>query len=129
MLASIELIKDDTIYAILKGDVAADDIIEMYEKTAQLMGDSQGQFFRITDVTDVDTNFAEMLQMLMKAGKQDIPGGTSDPRITVVFYGTNHWIRMVRDYLMRQHGVQIAAFDDMDEVNLHIDNLRKQSTV
>lgn len=124
---SVEMLNDDTLYATLQGNLTVDDVIGMFQKSAELMGDAQKTFYRITDVTDVDTDFAQMLQILGQSSRKDMPGGTSDERLVVVFYGTNHWTRMVRDYLMRQRGAEIAAFDSLDEVNIHIQNLRDKA--
>lgn len=104
------------IHVTMRGVITVEDLLDVYKQSDMLRKDMPQKIYRISDVTDVQTTFSEMMQILQQATKH---GGSSsiDPNITVVFVGNNHWVKLFRD-AMRQGafgGKQIPVFATLSE--------------
>lgn len=89
---------------------------EAFRQSADLMGDADHTFYRITDVREIDANFVEMLSVIKEASTGE-PGSSTDPRIKTTFVGTTTWIAFFRNALQNPKfgGKQMAAFPTMEE--------------
>src|SRR5688572_21236773 len=88
------------IHVTIRGHLSIDDVLDIYQRSDELRKDMPKKIYRITDVIDIQTSFAEMMQILKQATTR---GGSSsvDPNINVVFVGNNHWVKLFTD-AMRQ---------------------------
>jgi len=124
MPVSVRKLEDEPILiATLTGDVTAKDMRAMFNLSADIMGDAEHTFYRITDVRTGTSNFVEMLTAVREASTGQ-PGSTTDPRIKTTFVGTSTWISFARNALKNPQfgGIQLAAFDNMDDAldSVHI---------
>lgn len=121
------------VIATLTGHVTLEDMTEVYAQTLDLMRPGEAFIYRITDARQADSNFADMLKILMAV--KDAPGSSADPRIEVVFVGTNAWVQMAREFLMRKEygGSAMPIYFDMDEayhyIEIHRQNRNRQMEV
>ena len=103
------------IHAKITGFVDIDVLLEVYQRTAELRQNMPKNIYRITEVTDVESSFSEMMEVIREAAKR---GGSSstDPTVTVVFIGTSHWVKLFTDALRQGAfgGRQIPVFEDFD---------------
>jgi hypothetical protein len=104
------------IHAKITGYVDLDVLLEVYRRTAELRQDMPKYIYRITEVTDVESSFSEMMEVIKQAAMR---GGSSstDPTVTVVFIGTSHWVKLFTDALRQGAfgGRQIPVFETYDE--------------
>jgi hypothetical protein len=86
------------IHAKITGFVDIEVLLEVYRRTAELRVYMPKYIYRITEVTDVESSFSEMMEVIREAAKR---GGSSstDPTVTVVFVGTIHWVKLFTDAL------------------------------
>jgi hypothetical protein len=113
MPVTVERLPNEPILiATLTGYVSIEDIREVYCRTARLIGDDPGVFYRITDAREATSEFTEMLKAIQVAA-QGIPFATSGPRIVTTMVGTNEWITFYRNALLNR-GVNVAGFVDME---------------
>ena len=115
------------VVAALSGHVVADDMETVYKETQTLLENELSHVYRITDVREADSNFGDMIKILMASKNK--PGSSSDPRIKVVFVGKNKWVQMARDAFNRE---QFGAFDtpifpDMEDAMGYIRRLISES--
>lgn len=95
----VEQVGDEPIiHANLTGFVTVEDMVEVFQRTAELRVNMPKNIYRITEVTDVESSFTDMMGLIKEATKR---GGSSstDPTITVVFVGTSHWVKLFTDAL------------------------------
>ncbi len=122
MPVTVEKLADfPVVIAVLEGQVNIPTIQEMYRRSAELCEGMDGPIFRITDVREVTTSFAEMLGVIREASK-GTPGSTTDPRFHPVFVGNNQWVRLVRDALRQPQfgGVNMPLFTSREEAMVYI---------
>jgi hypothetical protein len=102
--------------ATYTGQITVQDVKSMYEESGKLAQDITGAVYRISDTREATTSLVEILRIAREAA-QDMPGSTSDPRIHVIFVGTNEATRMMVDVLKQPHfvGKQFAIFRSMEE--------------
>jgi hypothetical protein len=86
------------IHAKITGFVDIEVLLEVYRRTAELRVNMPKYIYRITEVTDVESSFSEMMEVIREAAKR---GGSSstDPTVNVVFVGTSHWVKLFTDAL------------------------------
>jgi hypothetical protein len=109
------------VHAKITGFVDIDVLLEVYRRTAELRANMPKYIYRITEVTDVESSFTEMMELIREAAKR---GGSSstDPTVTVVFIGTSHWVKLFTD-AMRQGafgGKQIPVFEDFESALAYV---------
>ena len=122
MAAEVQLLPDmPVLKAKLTGNVDLETAETLFTKSAELMGDSGEKFFRITDVRDAESTFADMLKVIKQAS-QGQPGSTTDPRIQTVFVGSNTWVRLYRDAMRQTRfgGEQLPAFESMGDAMKYV---------
>lgn len=109
------------VVATLTGHVTIEDMSDVYAETLKLMKPAEDFIYRITDARQADSNFADMLKILMAV--KDSPGSSADPRVEVVFVGTNAWVQMAREFLMRKDygGSAMPIYFEMDEAYHYIE--------
>lgn len=126
----IRLENEPILIATLSGVVTVEMVLEVFSQSAELMGDNQHIFHRITDVRTADSNFLEMLGVIKEAASTSA-GSTMDPRIRTTFVGTTTWMNFFRNAMMKPQfgGKKMGAFDNMDDaltsVRIQIENERK----
>lgn len=128
MPVTVERLEDEPILiATFSGEVHVDDMVEMFKLSADLMGDDDTQFYRITDARDATSNFMEMFASIKEASTGQ-PGSTTDARIKASFVGTSTWISFARNALMNPKfgGLKLAAFETVDDA---LENIRMQIAV
>jgi hypothetical protein len=96
--------------------ITLEDVKGMYEQSGRLAQDIAGAIYRISDTREAKTSLIEILHIARVAGSE-MPGSTSDPRIHVIFVGTNESTRMMVDVLRQPQyvGKQFAIFRSMEE--------------
>ncbi len=122
MPVTVEKLADlPVVIAVLEGQVNVPVIQEMYRRSAELCEGIEGPIFRITDVREVTTSFAEMLGVIREASK-GTPGSTTDPRFHPVFVGNNQWVRLVRDAMSQPQfgGINMPLFTSREDAMLYI---------
>ncbi|QPC82768.1 hypothetical protein G4Y79_24300 [Phototrophicus methaneseepsis] len=107
------------IIAKLWGQVTAEDIVELYRLSNQLMTSEDDLIYRITWIAEEsETTFPEMFKAIQKATLA-LPASTLDSRIHPIFLGTSSWITFARNAFL-QHGRHVPAFDTMEAVMAYI---------
>lgn len=110
------------------GHITADEMEQMYVDTENLLADAGDRYYRISDLTEAETSFADYMKML--AGMRQVGKfRTSDPHMQVVFVGNNKWIYNTRN-MAAQQGLTLVAFpnieDAMSYIKLDIDGRFKE---
>ena len=89
-----KLENEPIIHATFSGEVVADDLLQMYRKSAAIMGSSLETFYRIADFRQADSDMMNLLSIIRTASAENESGSTRDPRIKGVMLGTNKWVRI-----------------------------------
>lgn len=89
------------IIATLTDHITHADALEIYQRSAEIMGDSPQKVFRIANVLEATSTFHEMLRIIQEAS-QGQPGSTTDPRVETIFVGNNEWVEMMRNAMQLQ---------------------------
>ncbi len=112
--------------ASLSGKVTPEMIYQLYEESARL-ADEAGHAYRITDVSDLDGSFGDLVLVMAKAASGQ-PGSPSDPRITAVLVGSEMLVRIYAEGLRQeQYGkLNVPLFANHDEALVY---LREQMPV
>jgi len=112
------------IIATYQGRISVADLLEMFRQSALLMQEIDGHVYRITDAREIETSFAEVLNMLQEA-KRGTPGSTSDPNITPVMVGHDKWLSMFSEgFRQKQYGGSaLLTFATMEEALVYIQSL------
>jgi hypothetical protein len=109
------------VHAKATGLITIESLLEVYERTSELRVDMPKNIYRITEFTDVQTTFSDMMNIMREAVKR---GGSSstDPTVTVVFVGTIHWVKLFTDALRQGAfgGKVIPVFDNFDAALAHV---------
>jgi hypothetical protein len=90
--------EEPIIQVVLKGHLTVDGAAEVYRQVGELRKDMPKYIYRITDVSEVETSFTDMMQILKQAS---VRGNSTamDPTVTVVYVGTTHWLKLFTDAL------------------------------
>ncbi|HLA42462.1 MAG TPA: hypothetical protein VJZ27_03445, partial [Aggregatilineales bacterium] len=109
------------IIARVTGHIDTQELIDVFRETAEFAREIDGQVYRITHIYDFEATFDEVTERV-KLSSQPIPGSTSDPNITVVLVGNDHWLKMFRDGMRHEQygGIDIPSFDDMESALAHV---------
>jgi hypothetical protein len=111
-----KLENEPIIHANFSGEVTSDDLLQMYRKSAALMGDSREIFFRVADFRQADSDMMNVLTLIRTASAENEPGSTRDPRIKAVMLGTNKWVRIGQATLNQLGmGSTIPLFEKLGE--------------
>ena len=112
----IKVENEPILIATFSGEVTTQDMKNMFQQSADLMGDTEDAIYRITDARTATSNFMEMLGAIKEASTGQ-PGSTTDPRIHTTFVGTSTWITFARNALKSPKfgNLQMAAFPSMEE--------------
>jgi hypothetical protein len=115
MSVTLKRLPDEPIViATITGEVNRESVLKVYQLTEPYLDQIEGTIYRITDVSAVTTNLAEMLRVIQSANTNHA-ASSSDPRLRVTLVGTTAWMRFFRDALEQQSNVQIAVFDNLDD--------------
>jgi len=93
----------------------------IYAKIAEIAATIEGPIYRITDIREERTSFADIIGVIKEAST-GAAGSTTDPRIKNVFVGDERMARVARDALVRQTGVPMPMFAKMEDAFAHINN-------
>jgi len=121
------------IIATFSGVVKVEDVVKTFQQSAEIMGDDEQIYHRITDVRAATSNFMEMLGVIKEASTGQ-PGSTTDTRIKTTFVGTTTWIAFFRNALQSPQfgGKNMAAFESMDEalasVQIQLDGVQPHAS-
>jgi hypothetical protein len=129
MPITVERLPDQPILvATYTGQITLQDVKGMYEQSGRLAGDISGAVYRISDTREAKTSLLEILR-IARVAADDMPGSTSDPRIHVIFVGTNEATRMMVDVLRQPQyvGKQFAIFRSMEEALASIEYERSKA--
>lgn len=94
-----KLENEPIIHATFSGEVVVEDILDMYRKSAAIMGSSLETHHRIADFRQADSDMMNVLNIIRTASADNEPGSTRDPRIKGVMLGTNKWVRIAQSTL------------------------------
>lgn len=111
-----KLENEPILHATFSGEVTAEDLLEMYRRSAALMGASREIFHRIADFRQADSDMINVLNMIRAVSADDAPGSTRDPRIRGVMLGDNKWVRVGQATLNQMGlGATIPLFEKLGE--------------
>lgn len=94
-----KLENEPIIHATFSGEVVVEDILDMYRKSAAIMGSSLETHHRIADFRQADSDMMNVLNIIRTASADNEPGSTRDPRIKGVMLGTNKWVKIAQSTL------------------------------
>lgn len=117
MAVTVEKMKDEPIIrATVTGNMTGQDAVEIFTRSAEILKTIKGHAFRITDVRKMDTNFADVMDMLKEASK-GMPGSTTDPNLSVVMVGPHSLTRFFANAMRQgQFGsANVPVFQEMDD--------------
>jgi hypothetical protein len=117
---------EPVVIAILKGHITTTDMEQVYADTLRLCAaENSVQIYQITDVRQANSSFGDILKILMSV--QNMPGSSFDPRIKVVFVGSNSLNRAAKQALASQQfgSMNMPFFVEMWEA---LDFIRLQNT-
>lgn len=101
MAVSVEKLPDEPIFIVtVDGHLNAEMVRELYHEIGELTKDMLPPIYRITDVRKQETTFMDMMGIIKEATK-DLPGTTSDDRITHLFVGREKFAMIARDVMRR----------------------------
>lgn len=103
------------------GQGTVDTIVEVFRRTEELRKDMPKTIYRITDVTELQTSFTDIMQMMREAAKRSGSSST-DPTIILVFVGTGPWVKLFTDALRQGAfgGKEIPVFDNFDKALAYV---------
>jgi len=120
MPVTVERVENEpVIIATIIGGLTEDIVLKIYSETAKLIENSpEEHFFRIADVRESDSTFVDIMAVIAKMRDRNLPGSPADPRITLLFLGTNQWMDIaIRAMHRPQNGnLWIPVFKDFDSV-------------
>lgn len=126
--------KQPVVIAKLTGHLTVQDVLQMYNDSAQLLADvsANDHKYRITDVGRMESSFAEMVAILAEARKHS-SFRTTDPNITAILVGENNeWVKLVRESLKQPQygGVDLALVGSREEAwdLIHADQKQRQGS-
>ncbi|MFZ4814354.1 MAG: hypothetical protein ACOYL5_07455 [Phototrophicaceae bacterium] len=101
---------------------------QIFEDTLLLMQNVSGKFFRINIVSNVESDFEEMLEVIKRSARET--GGTADPRVQLIFVGTSRWVPLFIDMMAKPEfgAVKIPQFATLEEALDYVDERLGQST-
>lgn len=105
MAIQVERIVDmPAVLVTYDGLIKLEDILVMFDQTAENLADVEGHGYRISDFRAAESTFSDIVQIMGQA-RTDKPGSTSDPNLTTVFVGSNEWGLMVqKSFKQAQYG-------------------------
>lgn len=99
MPVKIEYVPDKPILiATYIDSIDLEAVEELYQRSAEFYQQWNRPIYRIVDVRQANTTFAELIA-IVKTSSQGKPGSTTDPNVHVIFVGYNSWIQLFRDAL------------------------------
>lgn len=110
-------------------DITIDDIYMMYDETLRYQKEIGGVIFRISHMTEINTSFPTLMQIL-KVAAENRPGSGGDPNVKLVFAGTSALARMIKDALSNPQfgGVNIPLFAKVDDALDYIRIIREEES-
>lgn len=122
MPAEVIRIGDERIVlATLTGTLTLEDTLYVYEETKRLRADDEGEFWRITDTSDVVSTIAEFSRILQEAHLRS-PNGTADDNLNVVFVGYSQWVKLFVDGVQKRTNKRIPIFYTQDDALAYVRN-------
>ena len=113
MPATVTRLPDEPILvATLTGKFTAEDAMEVFRRSTELINDEDGIIYRITDAREADSTLPEMMQTVKVAAAQS-GATTGDPRINVILVGKTTWLNFMRNN-MQTRGVELGLVTDFD---------------
>jgi len=116
MPVSVEKLPDEPIIvAKLWDKLTSEDIRAVFVRSAALMADIKGNVYRITDFSEADATFPELLKMVSEGAKH-APGTSNDPRVKVCFVGSHAMGKLYVEFLRKQQfgAIQIPMHKSME---------------
>jgi len=111
-----KLDNEPIIHATFSGEIVVGDLLEMYHRSAAIMGTSREIFHRISDFRHADSDMMNVLTLIRTVSADDEPGSTRDPRIKGVMLGSNKWVRIGQATLNQMGlGSMIPLFEKLGE--------------
>lgn len=118
MALTVERIANEPILiATITGHVSVDVIKEMFAESAKLADEmAVPTIWRVTDVTDIEATFTDLVLILGEAAKTAPPGSPADPRFHGSLVGSHQLVQMYSKAIkQKQYGqLNIPVFSDMD---------------
>lgn len=104
------------IHATFSGEIVAEDLMEMYRRSAAIMGTSRETFLRLADFRQADSDMKSVLTLIRTASTDMEEGSTRDPRIKGVMLGTNKWVKIAQETLNQMGlGTSIPLFEKLGD--------------
>lgn len=122
MAVKVERLPNEPVIVVtLSGDLNAQIVQDMFDKSAQFMDEIDGRVYRITDIRATEISFPDLVQVLSRSTSGQ-PGSSSDPRICGVLVGTHGWSRFFSESLQQaQYGhLNIPIFEAIDDAMAYI---------
>ena len=117
------------IIGTLRGHVTVELVKEMFEQSAKLADEIGEHVYRITDVSNVELTFKDLVMALANASSQKQPGSSADPRFTGMLVGSHKWSQMFSESIQQeQYGkMNIPLFEDVDAAMAYIEEKMKEA--
>jgi hypothetical protein len=96
------------VVAHYRGHITRADLERMYADTARLLADVDGCYYRISDIRGSDTDFREFMGMLVSV-RDNGPFRTGDPKLQVIFVGTNKWVVNMQSVMARKGAIPLMV--------------------
>jgi hypothetical protein len=129
MPVTVEQLGDQPIIvATFTGFVDLPTVQEMFRRSAEFKSKLRTPFYRITDVTNIETSLKDLLDIVNEAS-QGIPGSSTDPDIKGMFVGTNKWVGLFQSTISEaEYGsVSIPAFTSREDALNYISRQRDEA--
>jgi hypothetical protein len=128
MSVSLEKLSSEPIVIVtIVGLVNVEGMRDIYLQIAEILEAIDPPLYRITDVREQETSFAEMIEIVKEAGK-GLPGTTTDPRIRNSFVGRHKFAMLARDFYRNSdpNRNSMPVFDTLEEALFSVRSEIKQ---
>jgi hypothetical protein len=103
-----------------------------HEEMVAVINTIEGNVYRITDMRELNINFADMLHRIAEEAKARSAGAMSDERIKGIVVGSHDMVRLGTQALSQQQygGLKIPLFERLEEaLDYARDEIRKTEPV
>ena len=117
MSVTLEKLPDEPIVIVTAvGLLNVEGMRAIYTQIAKILEKIDPPLYRISDVREQETSFAEMIEIVKEAGR-GMPGTTTDPRIRHMFVGRHKFAMLARDFYRNSdpNRLSMPTFDTLEE--------------
>ncbi|MAU13552.1 MAG: hypothetical protein CL607_27290 [Anaerolineaceae bacterium] len=86
----------------------------MFAECLDACRDDEQHVIRITDFSEADMSFSDVIMLVQLLSKQQVPGSFFDTRFDDVLVGTDAWVYVARDRISKFLGQHVALFQTQE---------------